>query len=98
MTRPRASDHDFEASGARVVVRLVELDTDFVSRSEAKRLLANLDRFREVILDFQGVRGVGQGFVDEIFRVWSRAHPDVKFVPKAMNRAVEFMVRRAIPS
>ena len=68
-----------------------------VSRSEAKRLVADLDRFREVILDFTGVTGVGQGFVDQIFRVWARAHPEVKLVPREMNAAVEFMVRRGTP-
>jgi hypothetical protein len=63
----------------------------------AKRLLANLERFREVILDFRGVEGVGQGFVDEVFRVWARDHPEVKLIPVEMNEAVEFMVRRGLP-
>jgi len=67
-----------------------------VSRSEAKRLLHGLDRFREVVLDFRGVEGVGQGFADEVFRVWAHAHPQTTLIPVHMNRAVEFMVRRAL--
>ena len=88
--------HDFKFDTTRCVIRLFEIGTNFVSRSEAKRLLANLDRFREVILDFTGVRGVGQGFVDEVFRVWARTHPDVRLIPEHMNEVVEFMVRRGL--
>ena len=39
---------------------------------------------------------VGQGFVDEVFRVWAREHPEVRLIPRAMNVAVEFMVRRGL--
>lgn len=88
--------HDFEFDTTRCVIRLFEHGTRFVSRSEAKRLVAGLERFREVILDFHGVEGVGQGFVDEVFRVWANGHPGVKLVPRAMSPAVEFMVRRGL--
>ena len=36
------------------------------SVDEARRLLANLDKFREVVLDFRAVRSIGQGFADEV--------------------------------
>ncbi|MFW5876717.1 MAG: STAS-like domain-containing protein [Myxococcota bacterium] len=87
---------DCEFAKTRIVVRLFEAGTEFVSRSEAKRLLHGLERFREVVLDFSGVRLVGQGFCDEIFRVWARAHPEVRIVPARMIEPVEFMVRRAL--
>lgn len=90
--------HDFEFDTTRCVVRLFELGTDFISRSEAKRLVLNLDRFREVHLDFKGVRSVGQGFVDQVFRVWARAHPEVRIETENMNADVEFMVRRGLGS
>ena len=88
--------HDYQFDKTRCVVRLFEHGVTFVSRSEAKRLVANLERFREVILDFHGVPSVGQGFVDEVFRVWARAHPEVRLTPTEMNREVEFMVRRGL--
>jgi len=69
--------------------------TTFVSRSEAKRLTSGLDRFDDVVLDFTGVEMVGQGFVDEIFRVWGAAHPNVTLVPVHMVEPVAFMVARA---
>ena len=49
-----------------------------------------------VTLDFEGVAIVGQGFADEVFRVWSRQHPEVLLIPSAMNEPVAFMVERAI--
>lgn len=87
---------DLAFDRSRTVVRLFEHGTRFVSRSEAKRLADGLERFREVELDFQGVEGVGQGFVDELLRVWARAHPGTRLVPTRMNAAVEFMVRRGL--
>jgi hypothetical protein len=67
----------------------------FVSRSEAKRLLRGLDRFREVVLDFRSVDLVGQGFADEVFRVWATRHPEVALAPVGMIPAVAFFVERA---
>jgi len=83
-------------SKTRTVVRLFAIGTEFVSRSQAKRLVHGLDKFREVVLDFKGVDLVGQGFADEVFRVWAREHPDVKLIPTDMNDAEAFMVERAI--
>jgi len=83
-------------SKTRIVVRLFAIGTEFVSRSQAKRLVHGLDKFREVVLDFKGVDLVGQGFADEVFRVWTREHPEVKLIPTDMNDAVAFMVERAI--
>jgi hypothetical protein len=79
----------------RAVVRLAALGTSFVARSEAKRLTQGLERFRFVILDFQSVTLVGQGFADEIFRVWSRAHPQIELQAENMIPPVAFMVERA---
>ena len=67
-----------------------------MSRSEAKRLVSGLERFREVVLDFGGVELVGQGFADEVFRVWASQHPDITLIPIAMSPPVAFMVERAI--
>jgi anti-sigma regulatory factor (Ser/Thr protein kinase) len=88
---------DFHFSRTKTVVRLFAYGTSFVSRSEAKRLLHGLDRFSEVELDFTGVAGVGQGFADEVFRVWQTAHPQVLLRASNMCDAVAFMVRRAQP-
>jgi DNA-binding transcriptional MerR regulator len=87
-------DHDFVLT--RPVVKLFEHGTKFVSRSEAKRILAGLEKFQEIELDFQKVESVGQGFVDEVFRVWTSHYPEKKIIPINMNPSVEFMVRRGL--
>ena len=91
--REFTQDHAFVRT--RPVVKLFEIGTAFVSRSEARRLLDGLAAdFDTVEVDFAGVTDVGQGFVDELLRVWPATHPGKSVVPINMNPAVEFMVRR----
>lgn len=92
--REFTEDHEFNRT--RPAVKLFGLGVSFVSRSEAKRLLEGLDRFDEVDVDFIGVESVGQGFVDEMLRVWPREHPGTKLIPIGMNSAVRFMVERGL--
>lgn len=79
----------------RATIKLAALGTVLVSRSEAKRMVARLPEFRHATLDFSGVEVVGQGFCDEVFRVFARAHPDVVLEPVGMNDTIAFMVARA---
>jgi anti-sigma regulatory factor (Ser/Thr protein kinase) len=85
-----------EFSKTVIPLALFQRDDRFVSRSEAKRLVSRLERFREVELDFEGVTEVGQGFVDELFRVWAGQHPETHVVPVHMSPAVEWVVRRSL--
>ena len=79
------------------MVKLFEIGTVFVSRSEARRFLDGLDAdFDTVEVDFSGVTDVGQGFVDELLRVWPAAHPGKTVIPVNMNSAVNFMVQRGL--
>jgi DNA-binding transcriptional ArsR family regulator len=87
---------DLRFTKTRTVIQLFALGARFVSRSEAKRLAHGLEKFSEVIVDFAKVAGVGQGFVDELFRVWASEHPEVKLTPVNMSPPVEFMVRRGL--
>ena len=64
-----------------------------VARSQARRICNRLDEFKEVILDFEKVEFIGQGFADEIFRVYALAHPNVILHPVNMLPTVERMVR-----
>jgi hypothetical protein len=66
-----------------------------ISRSQAKRLLARLDRFAIVVFDFKGVEAIGPAFADEIFRVFERGHPNIRLVPTNAAPVVEQMVKRA---
>jgi DNA-binding Lrp family transcriptional regulator len=86
---------DYEFSKTRTVIKLFTIGVRFISRSEAKRLVHGLEKFREVVLDFAGVETVGQGFADEVFRVWARSHPDITLTPVHMSDPVAYMVERA---
>ena len=72
------------------------MGTIYVSRSQARRVLADLDKFKTVILDFDRVPTIGQAFADEIFRVFKAKHPDMTITPVGANEAVAFMIARAL--
>lgn len=65
-----------------------------LSRSQAKRLITRFDKFLEVVLDFKGVKQIGQAFADQVFRVFQREHPNVHLVPVNMNKSIKNMVYR----
>ena len=92
----RFIDDDYAFTRTRPSVKLASLGLRFASRSEARRLMAGLGEFTEIDIDFAGVSEVGQGFIDEVFRVWANNHPDKALNPINMNAAVEFMVRRGL--
>lgn len=90
------TDEDYGFSKTTVPVKLMRYGDDhLVSRSQAKRLLVRLDRFRIVVLDFSGVASIGQAFADEVFRVFAKAHPNVELVPIHVSSEVKRMISRA---
>lgn len=87
-------EFDYEFSKTKIFIKL--LKPQYISRSEAKRLVVNLDKFREVELDFKDVKVLGQGFADEVFRVFSKQHPEVIFKTTNANAAIRAMINHAI--
>lgn len=80
-----------------VPVRLAQYGNDFlVSRSQARRVLERVDRFRTVLFDFEGVEEIGQAFADEIFRVFAKQHPQMELVAIKTRERVRQMIDRAI--
>ena len=89
------SDLDFDKTVIRI--RLSRTTPGgYVSRSEARRLLFGLEQFKRVVIDFNKVRGIGQGFADEIFRIFRKKHPDIRLEPVSMAPSVAFFVSRAL--
>jgi biotin operon repressor len=84
-------EFDLQFQKTRVLVRLHL--KEYVSRSEARRLLSGLERFREVVLDFAGVRMIGQGFADEVFRVFPGQHAGISVYPENAPPSVAAMIR-----
>ena len=87
---------DYGFTKTVVPVKLAQYGDDkLVSRSQAKRLLARIDRFKLVIFDFKGVESVGHAFADEIFRVFAKDHPNIEIVPINAVPEVQQMINAA---
>lgn len=65
---------------------------ELVSRSQARRLLARVERFGEVILDFRGITTIGHSFADEIFRVFKNKHPEIKLIPIETTKKIDQII------
>ena len=74
------------------VKKLGSRNGQVVSRSQGKRLMAGLSEFDVVHLDFEGVALVGQGFADEVFRVWVNRNPAIRLNYVNANSKVEAMI------
>jgi len=69
-----------------------------ISRSQAKRVVSRIELFKTVVFDFSDIETIGQGFADEIFRVWAKNHLDVDCVVIAANAAVRQMIALISPA
>lgn len=93
------TDEEFGFSKTIVAVALSADPNDpHVSRSQAKRLMMGLDKFKTVVLDFENVPFLGQAFVDEVFRVYKNEHPFIEIQFINANKDVEDMIKRGTPS
>lgn len=88
---------DYAFSKTVVPVRLMRYgDDNLVSRSQAKRLLAGLAKFKVVVLDFEEVAKIGQAFADEVFRVFPSQHAGTQLLHVNSNADVKRMITRAL--
>ena len=89
----KGSDYGFDKTEIRV--KLYTMGGVHISRSQARRILSGLDKFKIILLDFEDVPVVGQAFADEIYRVFQNIHPDIEIKEENMSEGVRFMVERA---
>jgi len=87
------SDYGFDKTEIRV--KLYTSGGIHISRSQARRILERLEKFKVILLDFENVPLVGQAFVDEIYRAFQNAHSDILIQEENMSEGVKFMVKRA---
>ena len=85
----------FDKTHIEVVLSMLG-DERYVSRSQARRICLGLEKFKHVILDFKGISTVGQGFVDEVFRVFQSKYPKIKIEYTNANDDVRFMIERTL--
>ena len=57
-------------------------------------MIARVDRFKTVVLDFEKVKTIGQAFADETFRVFAAEHPQVALVAIKATEPVQQMISR----
>jgi anti-sigma regulatory factor (Ser/Thr protein kinase) len=79
-----------------IQVKLYTVGGVHISRSQARRILSGLEKFKIVLFDYDKVEVVGQAFADEIYRVFHNKHPEIKLENTNMNEGVKFMIDRAI--
>jgi len=92
-TRDETGSPSFDKTTIRI--RLYTVGGIFVSRSQARRVLSGLNKFKHIIFDFDRVPMAGQAFADEVFRVFQNKYPDIRLEPINMDESVRFMVERA---
>jgi hypothetical protein len=90
-----SDDYDFSRTHVPLNLATYGKET-LVSRSQAKRVLARFENFKEVFLDFSGLDSIGQAFADEIFRVFHAVNPGIKIVSINANEDVNRMILRAV--
>lgn len=88
-----SSDYGFDKTEIRV--KLFTTGGVHISRSQARRILSGLGKFKVILLDFKDVPLVGQAFADEIYRVFQNEHPNIIIQEENMSEGVRFMVERA---
>lgn len=79
----------------KLAIKLYAVGSEYISRSQARRLLTGLDKFTIIVLDFDGVATIGQAFADEVYRVWQAKHPQIEINNVNINDNIEFMINRA---
>ncbi len=87
------SDYGFDKTEIRV--KLYTAGGVNISRSQARRILHGLEKFRIIMFDFDKVPMIGQAFADEIYRVFHNKYPNIKLQETNTNEAVKFMIERA---
>ena len=70
------------------------LGEHLISRSIARRILSNIEKFKVIFLDFNRVKTIGQAFADEIFMVFENKHKKITILPINVNEKVKFMIKR----
>jgi anti-sigma regulatory factor (Ser/Thr protein kinase) len=90
---------DYGFNKTVVPVYLAQYGNDqLISRSQAKRVMARVELFTRVILDFENVSTIGQAFADEVFRVFAQAHPQLKLAPINTTPEIDHMIARVLGS
>jgi hypothetical protein len=73
----------------KTFVSLATFEANLISRAQAKCIATRFENFESVELDFSGVNDIGQGFADELIRVWPLTHPATQLFITNATEAVK---------
>lgn len=73
----------------RIPIKDVCREGEPIARSQARKLLYRLEQFKIVELDFSGVDFMGQGFADEVFRVFKKRYSEIQII--ALNACPDIL-------
>lgn len=90
----QTSPDEYAFDKTEVHIKLYTIGGIYISRSQARRVLTGLEKFKQVIMDFDKVPTIGQAFADEVFRVFPLKYKDINIEPINMNESVKFMIDR----
>jgi anti-sigma regulatory factor (Ser/Thr protein kinase) len=92
-----SEDAPLDFSRTQVPLRLLtDNGLTLDSRAQARWVVSRLEMFATAELDFDGVDDVGPSFIDEVFRVYAKAHPEVALQPMKASARVEKLLKGAI--
>lgn len=94
----RFTSKNYDFNKSEIKIKLYNLGQTYLSRSQAKRVVAGLEKFSIIILDFDKINTIGQGFADEIFRVWQSQYPGITISYTNANKNVKFMINHVLNS
>lgn len=73
----------------RIPIKEVCQEGEPIARSQARKIIYRLEQFQTVELDFDGVDFMGQGFADEVFRVFKTRYPEIQII--ALNACPDIL-------
>lgn len=94
-TKYEVPDDDFDDFNKTEIKVALYSKGILVSRSQARKILTSLDKFKAVALDYGKVPIIGQAFADEIYRVFKLKHPEVQIYSINVNENVKHMIDKA---
>ena len=92
-----SEDAPLDFSRTQVPLRLLtDNGLTLDSRAQARWVVSRLELFATAELDFEGVDDVGPSFIDEVFRVYAKAHPGVALQPTKASGRIEKLLKGAM--
>lgn len=92
-----SEDAPLDFSRTQVPLRLLtDNGVTLDSRAQARWVVSRLELFATAELDFEGVDDVGPSFIDEVFRVYAKAHPEVALQPTKASERVERLLKGSV--